>query len=161
MSNSKYYLYRFLCMICIFLFSGSLYYLLEVIFKSTHTSHWTMFCIAGFSAVFFIDGLNNIFSYDMDFLLQIFICANVITICELIIGIKFNSDFSIWNYTNMPFNYHGQVCLPFYLLWIILSAIFIPILDFIEWKIFNYKVDTPPYYKIFGKKIFQFKKVGI
>ena len=33
----------------------------------------------------------------------------------------------------------------------------IPILDLIEWKVFKYKPETPPYYKVFGKKIFQFK----
>lgn len=52
----------------------------------------------------------------------------------------------------------GQVCVPFMLLWVLLISICIPLLDWIDWKIFNYKENTPPYYKLFGKKIFQFKK---
>ena len=144
----------------IFIFSGSIYYLMEMIFKSSHTSHISMFVLAGLCGMVFIDGLNNLFTYDMDFLLQIFICATAITIGELFVGLLFNSDYSIWNYTNMPFNYKGQICLPFYLLWLALSAIFIPVLDWIEWKIFKYKEDTPPCYKIFGKLFLIFDKEG-
>lgn len=157
MSKSKALLYRILCHVFIFLFSGSVYYCMEIIFKKSHSSHWTMFLLAGFSALFFIDGLNDMFSYDMDYLLQIIICATAITIGELAVGLCFNSSYGIWDYRNMPFNYNGQICLPFYFLWMFLSAIFIPFLDFIEWKIFRYKEDTPPYYKVFEKKIFQFK----
>lgn len=158
MNSVKNLIYRIYCMIAIFLFSGSLYYILEVIFKKTHSSHWSMFVLAGISSVLFIDGLNNLFSYDMDFLLQIFLCSTAITICELFVGLIVNTDYSIWNYTNMPLNYKGQICLPFYFLWMFLSFIFIPFLDYIEWKIFKYKPDTPPYYKVFGRKIFSFKE---
>lgn len=158
MSSVKNLIYRIYCMIAIFLFSGSLYYVLEVLFKKTHTSHWSMFVLAGISSVLFIDGLNNLFSYEMDFLLQIFLCSTAITICELFVGLTINIDHSIWNYTNMPLNYKGQICLPFYFLWMLLSFIFIPFLDYIEWKIFNYKPDTPPYYKVFGRKVFSFKE---
>lgn len=158
MRKNKFLFYRIYCMVAIFLFSGSLYYILEVIFKKTHSSHWSMFVLAGISSVLFIDGLNNLFSYDMDFLLQIFLCSTAITICELFVGLIVNTDYSIWNYTNMPLNYKGQICLPFYFLWMFLSFIFIPFLDYIEWKIFKYKPDTPPYYKVFGRKIFSFKE---
>ncbi len=158
MRKNKFLFYRIYCMIAIFLFSGSLYYILEVIFKKTHSSHWSMFVLAGISSVLFIDGLNNLFSYEMDFLLQIFLCSTAITICELFVGLIVNTDYSIWNYTNMPLNYKGQICLPFYFLWMLLSFIFIPFLDYIEWKIFKYKPDTPPYYKVFGRKIFSFKE---
>lgn len=158
MRKNNFLFYRIYCMIAIFLFSGSLYYTLEVILKKTHSSHWSMFVLAGISSVLFIDGLNNLFSYDMDFLLQIFLCSTAITICELFVGLIVNTDYNIWNYTNMPLNYKGQICLPFYFLWMFLSFIFIPFLDYIEWKIFKYKPDTPPYYKVFGRKIFSFKE---
>lgn len=158
MRKNNFLFYRIYCMIAIFLFSGSLYYTLEVIFKKTHSSHWSMFVLAGISSVLFIDGLNNLFSYDMDFLLQIFLCSTAITICELFVGLIVNTDYNIWNYTNMPLNYKGQICLPFYFLWMFLSFISIPFLDYIEWKIFKYKPDTPPYYKVFGRKIFSFKE---
>lgn len=154
----NYYIKRILCHLFIFLFSGTVYYCMEIIYKDTHVSHWSMFLLAGFSALFFIDGLNDIFSYDMDYLLQCFICATAITIGELIIGLTLNTDYSIWDYRNLPFNYKGQICLIFYFLWMFLSLIFIPVLDYIEWKCFKYEPDNPPYYKVFGKVIFKFKK---
>lgn len=158
MSKIKYYLYRIYCTVAIFLFSGSVYYAMEIVFKKSHKSHWTMFVLAGLAGAIFIDGLNNLFSYEMDFLLQIFICSTTITIGELIVGLIWNQDYGIWNYSNMPFNYMGQICLPFYFLWMLLSAIFIPFLDYIEWKVFDYKPETPPYYKICNKVIFRFKE---
>lgn len=157
MSKSKNIFYRILCHLFIFLFSGSVYYCMEIIFKKSHSSHWTMFMLAGVSALLFIDGLNDIFSYDMDYLLQIIICATAITVGEFIVGTIWNSNYMIWDYRNMPFNLNGQICLPFYFLWMFLSAVFIPFLDFIEWKVFKYNPEDPPYYKVFGKKIFQFK----
>ena len=158
MRKIKYYLYRIYCTVAIFLFSGSVYYAMEIVFKKSHKSHWTMFVLAGLAGAIFIDGLNNLFSYEMDFLLQIFICSTSITVGELIVGLIWNQDYSIWNYTNMPFNYMGQICLPFYFLWMLLSAIFIPFLDYIEWRVFDYKPETPPYYKICNKVIFRFKE---
>lgn len=158
MSKIKYYLYRIYCTVAIFLFSGSVYYAMEIVFKKSHKSHWTMFILAGLAGAIFIDGLNNLFSYEMDFLLQIFICSTTITVGELIVGLIWNQDYGIWNYTNMPFNYMGQICLPFYFLWMLLSAIFIPFLDYIEWRVFDYKPETPPYYKICNKVIFRFKE---
>lgn len=144
----------------LFLLCGSIYYVAEILFKgSDRGSHWTMFVLAGLSGVIVIDGLNNIFSYEMDFLLQIILCAIFITFGEYIVGIIWNSDFSIWDYRHIPLNYKGQICLPFSLLWCVLSSIFIPFLDLIEWKIFKYKPKTPPYYKVFGKTIFKFKEV--
>ena len=35
------------------------------------------------------------------------------------------------------------------------DTILIPILDYVEWKVFGYKSDVKPYYKLFGKKIFE------
>lgn len=155
MKNIKNNIIRILEMIIIFLLCGSLYCIMEILYKYPNgQTHWTMFTLAGLSGVFFIDGLNNVFTYEMDFLLQIFLCATFITIGEYFVGICFNQNFEIWNYTDMPFNYKGQVCLPFYLLWCVLSGVAIPILDYIEWKFFKFKENIPPYYKTFGKKIF-------
>lgn len=104
-----------------------------------------------------IDGLNNLFTYDMDFLLQVLFCTLFITTGEYVVGILWNQNYEIWDYRKMPFNLDGQICLIFTLLWALISAIAIPLLDLIEWKVFKYKPETPPYYKIFGNMCFQFK----
>lgn len=157
MKKIKELFYRMTKNLVIFLLCGTIYCIMEILFKGAERgTHWTMFVLAGISGVVVIDGLNNMFSYEMDFLLQIILCATFITIGEYMIGIVFNKNFSIWDYRQMPFNYRGQICLPFYLLWCLLSAIGIPFLDWIEWKVFHWMPETPPYYKVFGKKIFQF-----
>ena len=71
MNKSKRLYTSLLCHLFIFLFSGSVYYSIEVIFKKSHMSHWSMFLLAGFAGLFFIDGLNDLFSFEMDYLLQI------------------------------------------------------------------------------------------
>ena len=67
---------KILCHIFIFLLSGTVYYGMEILFKKSHTSHWSMFLLAGFAGLFFIDGLNDLFSFEMDYLLQILIEQN-------------------------------------------------------------------------------------
>ena len=96
-----------LCHVFIFLFSGSVYYGMEVLFKKSHTSHWSMFLLAGFAGLFFVDGLNDLFSFEMDYLLQISICTIAITAGEYVVGITFNQNYTIWDYRNMPFNIGG------------------------------------------------------
>ena len=45
----------------------------------------------------------------------------VITSVELLTGLLANQDYSVWDYRHMPMNFHGQICLPFSVLWIPLS----------------------------------------
>lgn len=150
---------RLFQILCIFLISGITYSVMEILFKGVDKgTHWSMFVLSGVAGVVFIDGLNNVFSYEMDLLLQSATCSIMITIWEYFTGNIFNLDYSIWDYRNIPFNFDGQICLPFTILWFILSIIFIPVLDYIEWKVFKYKYDEPPYYKIFNHIIFKFRK---
>ncbi len=47
--------------------------------------------------------------------------AGSITVVELLTGIIFNRNYTIWDYRGTPFNFLGQICLPYSLLWIPLS----------------------------------------
>ena len=47
--------------------------------------------------------------------------AGVITMIELLAGLVFNRDYGVWDYRHLPVNFHGQICLRFFLLWIPLS----------------------------------------
>ena len=47
--------------------------------------------------------------------------AGVITSVELLTGLLANRDYSVWDYRQMPGNFHGQICLPFCLAWIPVS----------------------------------------
>ena len=44
--------------------------------------------------------------------------AGIITAVELAAGLLVNRQFAVWDYRNAPFNFLGQICLPYCLLWI-------------------------------------------
>ena len=134
---------------------GGLYIMLEMLWRNR--SDLYMFFLAGFLgwfAMFF----NNIFSYETDYIIQVLSVSIIATFFEGLFGNVYNMDYAIWDYRNLPLSFwNDQINLIFFLFWIIIVAIIIPILDYIDWKLFNYKPDTPPYYKVFGKIIYQFK----
>lgn len=49
----------------------------------------------------------------------------LITVIEFIIGIVFNIILkeNVWDYSNMPLNIMGQICVPFSAIWFLLSFI--------------------------------------
>ena len=44
--------------------------------------------------------------------------AGIITAVELGVGLLLNRHYRIWDYRDAPFNFKGQICLPYSLLWI-------------------------------------------
>lgn len=120
-------------------------------------SYPVMGILAGISVII-LDYLNNWFGWDMDLLLQGSIGSAIITYFELIVGefIKVNHLQPMWNYNNVPLNYDGVICLPFSLLWIVMSIIAIFIADAINYYMTD--DDEVPYYKIFTKQILKFKE---
>ena len=144
----------FMKYLLLFTFSGYIYVCLELIFRGY--SDITMMFASSICAIPMII-LNNKFTYEIDFLLQLFLCAIFATLVEFIFGMLFNRDYSIWDYRNMPLNLYGQICLPFSLLWMIIAACVIPLMDWIDCYIFDYKPNKKPYYKIFGMIIWRMK----
>ena len=138
----------------LFTFSGYIYVCLELLFRGR--SDITMMFCASICVIPMII-LNNKFTYEIDFLLQIILCTIFATIIEFIFGIIFNTDYHIWDYRNVPFNLYGMICLPFSFLWMFIASLVIPLMDWIDYYVFNYHPDIKPYYKIFGKKIWQIK----
>ena len=47
--------------------------------------------------------------------------AVIITAVELITGLLANRDYGVWDYRHMPFQFLGQICLGYSLLWVPLS----------------------------------------
>ena len=135
-------------------FAGYLYVCLELIFRG-HSDISMMFCAS--VCVIPMIALNNIYTYDMDFELQVLVCMIFSTGVEWITGIIVNQDYHIWDYRNLLLHSpDGQICVPFMLLWGLISGIVIPLMDYIDWKVFDYMPDTPPYYIVCGKQ-FQMK----
>lgn len=140
--------------ILLFVIYGLLYFIIETIYKG-HLTDYRMFILGGLIG-FIVGIINNAFSFDTDFLLQGMIGAISITLLEAVFGYQWNviEHLGIWDYSNMLFSgVAGQVCLEFSIFaWIPLSLICIILDDSIRYYIYK---EERPYYKIFGKKIFE------
>ena len=57
------------------------------------------------------------------FPLRLVASGAAVTLIELLFGVIFNVGFGmeVWDYSELPFNLLGQICLPYALLWCLLS----------------------------------------
>lgn len=134
---------------------GGLYLLIELAWRQK--TMLSMFFLSGFLGLFAMF-FNNIFSYETDYIVQVLSVSIIATFFEGLFGNVYNMDYAIWDYRNLPFSFwNSQINLIFFFFWNIIVAVIIPVLDYIDWKLFNYKPDTPPYYKMCGKVVYQFK----
>lgn len=140
----------FLKYLFLFFLGGAIYYGVEIAYRGY--SHFSMFIVGG-SCFVFIGLINEKMPWDTWFELQVLygllytLAIEFISGCILNIYLKLN----IWDYSNLPLNILGQVCLPFALLWIPLIAIAIVLDDFIRYKIF--KEEKPRYRSFIFEKI--------
>ena len=139
----------------IYAFSGGLYLLIETLYRGR--TYLEMFYLAGFLGILAMLA-NNFMSYNLDYIIQCLIMTIIGTLGEGTTGILFNSDFHIWDYCGLWGTFFCNQCnIMFVGVWFVLFFILIPVLDFVEWDIFDYMPDTPPYYMIFGHKISPFE----
>lgn len=98
-----------------FMIGGNAYCAIELLYRNR--THYSMFFCAGMAvAILLFIYLQNKTISPLIFAL---IAALVITILELIFGAVFNLwlDMGVWDYSNVPFNLFGQICLPFSAIW--------------------------------------------
>lgn len=107
--------------------------LFEIIWRGY--THWTMFIVGGLCG--FLIGLINEKNKKMPLIKQCFISTLIVTVIEFISGCIINLYFNlnVWDYSTMPFNLFGQICLPYSLLWFLLSILVIKVDDLIRAKI--------------------------
>ena len=84
-------------------------------------SHYSMF-LAGGTCLLLIGHLEEV-KPKLPFPFRILAGAGIITMVELAAGLLFNRNYTVWDYRNVHANYMGQICLPFCLLWIPISAL--------------------------------------
>ena len=125
------------------LIGGITYVIIELIWRGH--SHISMFILGGICFVV-IGLINEVFPWDFGLLWQSLIGSVIITACEFITGVIVNIwlGLGVWDYSTLPFNILGQICLPFSLLWIIISCLAIILDDYLRYWIFN---EEKPHYK--------------
>ena len=136
---------RPLILICI---GGLIYVCIELAFRGH--SHWTMFILGGLC--FYLIGLiNEVIPYNTPIWLQAIIGGIIITVLEFITGCIVNLalGWNVWDYSKMPLNILGQICLPFSLAWCVLSVIAIFLDDWLRQVLFN--AEKPKYSWKFNK----------
>ena len=137
----------------LFLIGFCVYITIEVLYRGF--SYPLMGLCAGI-AIVILDKINDLISWDVDVLWQCLFGALLITLMELIIGKMFLAGYLpvMWDYSSVPLNYQGIICVPFSIVWMALSFVAIIAADAINYYVFKEK--PVPYYKCFGRVIFRF-----
>ena len=120
----------------LFAMGGVLYMGVELLWRG-HT-HWTMGIVGGICFVL-IGGLNNYLPWEMPLWQQAGLGSILVTGVELAAGVLLNLylGLGIWDYSGMPCNLWGQICLPYSVLWFCLSVPCIFADDWLRWKLFG------------------------
>lgn len=126
------------------LIGGIIYVLIELAWRGY--SHISMFILGAFCFVL-LGGINEFLPWELGFVWQMLIGAGIVTILELIVGIVVNVwlGLEVWDYSNLPFNFMGQICLPFSFAWTLLSGVAIVVDDYLRYWLFG---EEKPHYKI-------------
>lgn len=129
-------------MVILTVIGGLLYMIIELLFRG-HT-HWTMFIVGGVCG-YGVGELDEVLPWEMPFILQCILGGLLITAIEFIAGCIINLwlGWNVWDYSQLPFNVLGQVCLLFSLLWVAVCAVWIPTYDYINYCLFD--EDKPHY----------------
>ena len=103
----------------LFYIGGTAYMTIEFLWRGR--SHGSMFILGGLCFLM-LGVLTSRFPY-LPVWAKTMLGAAAITLLELMTGLLVNRQFSVWDYRGMPFQFLGQICLPFSLLWMPLSLL--------------------------------------
>ena len=123
---------------------GIIYYLIEILWRGH--SHWTM-CLLGGFCFLCIGLINEFFTWEIKIWKQAIYGTALITVLEFFSGCIINIwlGWNVWDYSNVPFNVLGQICLPYIILWFPLTIVGIVLDDYLRYWLFN---EEKPHYKI-------------
>ena len=144
--NKKLPLYKFIHAILF----GAIYFVIESLYKG-HWTDWRMFILSAVIGLI-IGCLNELFSYDTDFVLQCFTGTLVALLCECIFGYQWNviQGLALWDYANLPFSaVANQINLFFGVVWFVLSGICVILDDALHYYVWKHE---RPYYRIGQKR---------
>ena len=99
---------------------GVVYMGLETLWRGY--THWSMGVLGG--VCFALIGLLDEWQDHPQMCLQMLEGAVIVTVLELLVGLVVNRwlGWNVWDYSDMPLNLWGQVCLQFTVAWFFLSA---------------------------------------
>ena len=109
------------------------YGLIEVLWRGY--THYSMLTAGGICFCFFSHLYEKYKNAKL--FLKAIVGSIFITCIELIFGIFFNIVLrkNVWDYSKMPLNVGGQICVIYSFFWVILSIIFIPFAGYVTKKL--------------------------
>ena len=120
---------KFIRLFCI---GGGLYNAIEVLWRGY--SHWSMFLVGG--TCFHVIGKlgSRLRAYGVTAVAVG--CSAAVTAVEYLSGCLFNRrlKLNVWDYSDLPANLGGQVCLLYSVLWAGLSLIALPVYRLLDKK---------------------------
>lgn len=121
---------------------GGAYVLVELLWRGR--SHISMFFLGGlcFWLIGWLDRRETV-----PVAVQACMGAVLVTALELLTGLIVNRwlGLNVWDYSGLPLNFLGQICLYYFVLWIPLSAAAVFLEDGLRWLLFR----TPmPVYRL-------------
>ncbi len=126
----------------LFSVGGLTYMVIEILFSGS--THWTMGILG--AICFILIGLIDSY-FDLPLYKQMLMGTVIVTALEFVAGIILNLwlHLNIWDYSALPYNILGQVCLPFSILWFLLCLPAIILDDWIRTSLFG---EVKPHYKL-------------
>lgn len=114
---------------------GAIYFGIEILYRGY--SHWSMALLGG--VCFVLIGLLDEWQKHPPLLRQMVQGALIVTVLEFVTGCLVNIwlGWDIWDYSELPFNILGQICLYFTLAWFFLTPVAV-VLENLLHKLTNY-----------------------
>ncbi len=104
----------------LFITGGVIYSLIEIIFRGY--THWTMTIAGGvcLTLIYVMDAATK----SSPLALKCVLGSLIITSVELAAGLIVNTalGWNIWDYSHLPLNLLGQICLPFSVIWMLITV---------------------------------------
>ena len=120
----------------IFVVGAVVYMTIEILYRGY--THWSMGILGGI-ALILVGIIDELTTEDLPLLVQAPIASIIITLLEYyagcILNIKLGMD--IWDYSDLPLNVDGQICIYFSLAWMVLGMVAVVIDNFIRHYFFG------------------------
>jgi len=122
----------------LFLIGGITYYFIEIVYRGY--SHYSMIIVGGLCFIL-IGSINEFSNKEIPLLLQMLISVLIVNIVELVSGIIINRILllNVWDYSQLKYNFLGQISLNSSIAWFFLSIFAIYMDDLLRYVIFKEK----------------------
>lgn len=137
----------------LFLLGAFLYGLVEVVWRGY--SHWSMMIAGGLCFIVFARISEKLIGLPL--LYKCILGSACITLIEFVFGLIFNLYFKldVWDYSNLPLNFLGQICLLYSVLWGYLCSLAIPFAGLVKRKLTGKKTFAE------GRKFYELSAQGL